>query len=45
MAVTLISAVHGDIADSLSYATNEEKTTERRGGKRKSELVKRRKLY
>ena len=35
MAVTLISAVHGDIADSLIYATNEEKTTERRGGKSK----------
>ena len=28
MAVTLISAVHGDIEDSLIYATNEEKTKE-----------------
>jgi len=30
MAVTLISAIHGDLADSLTYVTNEEKTTVRR---------------
>ena len=30
MAVTLISAVHGDLANSLTYVTNEEKTTVRR---------------